>query len=147
LFDHLSGKAYDRSYHPPGTSGKPEQGKVPAPGLRIHINVVPGQEAQTRLETLDDLFDSKKTIDGLVHVVANGFSEIRNPTARKVQVEKGIDSIQKFRESQQKLELDDLIDMCKTVRSSIRKSKKPRWMLVAVTKADLYATEDAWHEA
>jgi hypothetical protein len=99
---------------------------------------VPGQEAPPRLAALEELFSSKKPVDGVIHVVSNGFIELRGEASQSVLVEKGVSTIDDFRAHQLALEIKDLNATCERIRQSIHKHKKPKWMLVAVTKVDLY---------
>lgn len=138
LFHHLSGEAYKKSYTPPGTSLSKESDKITAPQKRIHLTVVPGQEASPRFEALDTLFEGKKPVDGIIHVVANGFIEFRAEASEKVLVESGIDTTDKFRQHQLAIELKDLHSTCEIIRRAIHKNRKPKWMIIAVTKVDLY---------
>jgi hypothetical protein len=138
LFDHISGEAYKKGYIPPGTSLTKEAGKITAPKKRMHITVIPGQESPERMQAIIDLFENKKPIDGIIHVVANGFIEPRGENSEKVLIEKGVDTIDKFRTYQLALELKDLHATCEIIRRAIHTHRKPKWMLVAVTKVDLY---------
>lgn len=139
LFQHLSGEAYQRNYTPPGTSQGQERSKITgSKKKRIHLTVVPGQEAPPRFEALDTLLESKKPIDGIIHVVANGFIEFRGEDSKQVLIESGLDTLDKFRTQQLAIELKDLHSTCEIIRQAIRKHRKPRWMLIAVTKIDLY---------
>jgi hypothetical protein len=38
----------------------------------------------TRVETLDELFTDDEAVDGVIHVVCNGFVSIREPDAQRV---------------------------------------------------------------
>jgi 50S ribosome-binding GTPase len=138
LFDHLSGKAYKQQYAPPLTSQGPEKGKITVPQKRIHISVVPGQEAPPRFDALDKLFSSKKAVDGVIHVVAYGFIEVRGEASQQVLIEKGAATLDEFRKYQLAVELKDLHTTCEIIRQAIHKHHKPKWMLIAVTKSDLY---------
>lgn len=138
LVDHLTGTAYKRGYTLPLRSESLEKGKLSATKKRIGFSVLPGQESTPRFEGLNQLFSDKKAVDGVVHVVANGFIEIREAAARQRLAQKGLDTLEKYREHQFKEELKDLNATCDLVRQSIRKHQKPTWMLVAVTKADLF---------
>ena len=104
--------------------------------------MVPGQEATPRYETLDRLFDAKTPVDGIVHVVCNGFATVRNPFARETLArDTGLDTLEAYRSHQLGQELEDLDRTCELLRAASRKARKPAWMLVAVTKADLYEAD------
>lgn len=139
LFDHLSGKAYQKGYRPPGTSQIKEEGRVPMAHKRTLVCVVPGQNSiEARHQTMDEMFGAKP-VHGVVHVVANGLPEIRNTVARQVLIEAGMISITELQKHQWEQELVDLDATCEEIRKSIRRHHKPKWLLVAVTKADLFA--------
>lgn len=137
LQDLLTGHALKADYRKPTRSQNMEKGKVKS-GQRILINVVPGQEAHPRYVALADLFHAKKPVDGVIHVVANGFGLIREPDARRVLVADGMTTIELLREYQKKREIEDLKQTLKRVRDSHLRHHAPRWMIIAVDKVDLY---------
>lgn len=55
--------------------------------------------------------------------------------------EQGIRTISQFREFQRKGELEDLRDVCQMIRQAHRMHRRPSWLIVAATKADLYPDE------
>jgi hypothetical protein len=139
LFDHLGGEAYKLGYKPPGKSEEEESGKVSAKGKRIGFRIIPGDSASPRRESIDGLFLGKKPVDGVIHVVANGYIETRKRVARTALVEDfKLDTLQKYREFHLNEELKDLHETCELIRQSCKKHRKPTWLLVAVTKADLF---------
>jgi hypothetical protein len=138
LCDHLSGKAFTLNYRPPNRSTKVERGKMRAGGDKLIISVIPGQASPQRHQALDNLFHDKP-VDGVIHVVSNGFIELREASAKKVLVgSPGLTDVAAFRDHQMKEELADLDQTCEVVRQAYNRSRKPSWMLVAVAKIDLY---------
>ena len=130
LFDHITGRAFRRNYSPPGQSQSAEAGKHNAKGKRLRISVVPGQESNPRMEALRDLFGNKQKVDGVIHVVANGFVDVRDDNARRVLLEDSdLKTIQRFRTHQLQRELEDLDATCQVVRSAFQHHDHPRWML------------------
>jgi hypothetical protein len=143
LLDFLSGKGFERGYKTPKPSQSVEKGKLSKDFKkdkpRMAISVLPGQDDSPRLQGLDEIFLGKHGVDGVIHVVANGFIDIRSPEARNLLIkETGLQTIEQFRQHQLKQELKDLDDTCEIIRKSINKHRKPKWLLVAVTKADLF---------
>jgi len=141
LFDCLTGAALKPDYGPPRQSSREEEtGRLDAKKKRIALTVIPGQTASTtRAEAVEKLFDPDDPVEGVVHVVSNGFIEIRDPVAREVLVKEAkLDSLEKFLAQQLEEELDHLSDLCRDIRRCQSKSRRPRWVLVAVTKADLF---------
>ncbi|HEV2860698.1 MAG TPA: GTPase [Pyrinomonadaceae bacterium] len=147
LFDYLSSEAYERGYKPPGRSEDEETGKVTAAGQRIGFRTIPGQSAMPRREAIDKIFLGKKPVDGVIHVVANGFIEIRKQVSRQTLIrDASLDTLEKFRSFYLGEELKDLHETCEIIRQSYQKHRKPAWVLVAVTKADLFYADIAQAE-
>lgn len=135
LCDYLSGKAYQQNYLTPGKSEELEESNISAKNLKIRLATVPGQDSPNKLVALDELFDQEFLLDGVIHVVANGYSTVRSAFATEVTEGAKIDN---YRQAQLASEINDLSDICERIRTSIRKTGKPTWMLIAVTKIDLY---------
>ncbi len=139
LLDHITKVMYARGYKVPGQSEKEEVAQIKAEGTRIALTVVPGQQrSRYQREALETLFAGKKTVDGIVHVVANGYPTIRSEVARETLIQQGLDSVAAFRQAQLTAERDDLRRTCTYLRTSILRNHKPTWLLVAVNKVDLY---------
>ncbi len=143
LCDFLTGKGFEQGYLPPQPSQSVEKGKLSKTlkkdKPRIAISVLPGQDDFPRLQGLDEIFLGKKGVDGVIHVVSNGFIDERSSVTREFLIkENRLQTIQQFRQYQLKKELADLDATCEIIRKSIHKHQKPKWLLVAVTKADLF---------
>jgi len=139
LLDHLTGKAFHLGYKPPGLSFSLEKGDMPAKGFRIGLSTIPGQDSRPRLAALPKVFETKRPIDGVIHVVSNGFISLRERASQQVLInDLGVDTIEKLRQRFLKEELSDLEETLGYVRRSLRKSQKPTWMIVAVAKCDLF---------
>jgi hypothetical protein len=103
------------------------------------ISVLPGQDDSPRLQGLDEIFLGKHGVDGVIHVVSNGFIEERSAVARdSIIKESNLQTVEQFQQYQIKKELEDLDKTCEIIRQSIHKHQKPKWLLVAVTKVDLF---------
>jgi GTPase SAR1 family protein len=144
LVDHLTGRAYKVGYEPPERrSFDVEQDKLKRDRKRMAFSVVPGQDSPQRTDSLMDVFQGDKPVDGIIHVVCNGFTALRDPDARAVLVSQGIDTVEKFRHEQMKLELKDFAVTASEVRRSIRKHQNRPWLIVVVDKLDLFSDADA----
>ncbi len=95
--------------------------------------VVPGDNAATRLGALDEVFHDEP-VDGVVHVVANGYA-----TPRRTAGTTGEASA--TREEQLAAELEDWAITAHRIASMAVRRDRPVWLVIAVTKADLYADE------
>jgi hypothetical protein len=95
--------------------------------------VVPGANAATRLGALDEVFHDEP-VDGVIHVVANGYATPRRTagtTGRATAT----------REEQLAAELEDWAITAHRIASMAVRRDKPVWLVIAVTKADLYVDE------
>ncbi len=92
--------------------------------------VVPGDNAATRLGALDEVFHDEP-VDGVIHVVANGHA-----TPRRTAGTTGEASA--TRERQLAAELEDWAITSHRIASMAVRRDKPVWLVIAVTKTDLY---------
>ena len=97
------------------------------------FRVVPGENAATRLGALDEVFHDEP-VDGVLHVVANGFA-----TPRRTAGTTG--SALATREEQLAAELEDWAITAHRIASMAVRRDRPTWLVVAVTKADLFADD------
>ena len=95
--------------------------------------VVPGDNAATRLGALDEVFHDEP-VDGVIHVVANGYA-----TPRRTAGTTGAATA--TRESQLAAELEDWAITSHRIASMAVRRDRPVWLVIAVTKTDLYAEE------
>ncbi|HEY6796563.1 MAG TPA: GTPase domain-containing protein [Kineosporiaceae bacterium] len=99
----------------------------------FRFRVVPGENAATRLGALDEVFHDDP-VDGVLHVVAGGFATGRRPAGTT-----GPAAV--TREQQLARELDDWIITAHRIASMAVRRPHPTWLVIVVTKADLYADE------
>lgn len=92
--------------------------------------VVPGDNAATRLGALDEVFHDEP-VDGVIHVVANGYA-----TPRRTGGTTGTATA--TREEQLAAELEDWTITAHRIASMAVRRHKPVWLVIAVTKTDLY---------
>ncbi len=95
--------------------------------------VVPGDNAATRLGALDTVFHDEP-VDGVIHVVANGYATPRRTAGT---TGKGAAT----REQQLIAELEDWAITSHRIASMAVRRDQPVWLVIAVTKTDLYADD------
>ena len=140
LYDHLRGAAHSTSYRPPGKSESLERAPAKLGKKRMALHVVPGQDSLPRVVALDRLFLGRKPPLGVVHVVCNGFNELRSRYAADIfREDLQLRTVEALRNKLRELELDDLDETCDRVRQAIHRRRRTHWMIVAVAKADLFA--------
>ena len=131
LVDHLCGR--------PAPAGTPESGSAVMErrvrrGGRLRgfrFRVVPGENAATRLGALDEVFHDDP-VDGVLHVVANGYA-----TGRRTAGTTG--AVEVDRADQLARELEDWTVTSHRIASMAVRRSHPTWLIIVVTKADLYA--------
>ena len=131
LVDHLCGR--------PAPAGTPESGSAVMErrvrrGGRLRgfrFRVVPGENAATRLGALDEVFHDDP-VDGVLHVVANGYA-----TGRRTAGTTGV--VEVDRADQLARELEDWTVTSHRIASMAVRRSHPTWLIIVVTKADLYA--------
>ena len=96
----------------------------------FRFRVVPGTNAATRLGALDEVFHDEP-VDGVLHVVANGYA-----TARRTAGTSGTASA--TRDEQLAAELEDFTITAHRIASMAIRRDQPIWLIIAVTKTDLY---------
>ena len=131
LIDHLSGRA---SADGPAESGSAVLERRVSRGRRLHgfrFRVVPGENAATRLGALDEVFHDQP-VDGVLHVVANGLA-----TGRRTAGTTGTAEVD--REHQLARELEDWTVTSHLIAAMAVRREYPTWLVIVVTKADLYA--------
>lgn len=92
--------------------------------------VVPGENAATRLGALDDVFHDEP-VDGVLHVVSWGHA-----TPRRTAGTSGVADA--TREQQLAAELEDWAITAHRIAAMAVRRKEPTWLVIAVTKADLF---------
>ncbi|MFH0174990.1 GTPase domain-containing protein [Streptomyces cacaoi] len=136
LSDYLSGDGLSIHYSPPGRSVNQERKELYSSKRLTALTIVPGQVSPQKDKSLDELFDGQRRVDGVIHVVSNGFITLREQDARELAQEHN--DLERFREFQRNKEVEEFKELIGHVKSSHRKGKGPSWLLLAVNKVDLY---------
>lgn len=146
LFDYILEKAYGRDYTRPWTSEQAEKGIVKLKGKSLDFVVVPGQQQNPRIEA-ENLLIYKTPPDGIIHLFANGYANVRNETAQKALIEQGIDTLEKIKAANLHRELEDLKKTCELIKRIHSIHQKPKWIALVANKVDLYADDNNLRKA
>ncbi len=140
LTDFLIGEARKEGYKPPLRSQSLETGKIKGESKAIRLQVIPGQaKAPPRLDSLEKIFGGKRPPDGVIHVVSFGHAVLRSEEAIRAQIDDlKNDTIAKLRKDHLDNELEDLEEICRHIRRCQARYRKPKWVVVAVDKIDLF---------
>ena len=99
----------------------------------FRFRVVPGENAATRLGALDQVFHDDP-VDGVLHLVSDG-----RATGRRVAGTSGVAAV--TREEQLARELEDWTITAHRIAAMAVRRQYPTWLIVVVTKADLFADD------
>ena len=133
LVDHLCGRPQDGGV-PESGSAVMERRVLRDRRLRgFRFRVVPGENAATRLGALDEEFHDEP-VDGVLHVVAHGYATGRRPAGTT-------GAAAADRATQLERELDDWTITAHRIASMAIRRPQPTWLVVVVTKADLFADD------
>ncbi|MDN5767752.1 MAG: 50S ribosome-binding GTPase [Humibacillus sp.] len=130
LVDRLTRRAADELAGEVGSATMERRTRRSAKLHGFRFLVVPGDNAATRLGALDEVFHDEP-VDGVIHVVANGYA-----TPRRAAGTTG--DATATREEQLAAELDDWAITSHLIASMAVRRPKPIWLIIAVTKTDLY---------
>ena len=127
LADRLARRASVESTVDVGSATMERRTRKTAKGRGFRFRVVPGDNAATRLSALDDVFHDDP-VDGVLHVVANGHATPRHPLTSEA-----------TREQLLAAELEDFTITAHRIASMAVRRDKPVWLIIVVTKTDLFA--------
>ena len=142
LASHYHGEANNLDWSEPGPSPDIEVKPISIGDWTEIVIVIPGQNSAERARALDGSLNKTKDLDGVIHVVDWGYTAIRDSAIRNEMIARsGIDSIEKVRAENLRLELRDFELMLEKISMSIANGRGPKWVVIAVNKIDLYESE------
>ncbi|WP_370891700.1 GTPase domain-containing protein [Janibacter sp. GXQ6167] len=130
LADRLARRSTPDAAAEVGSATMERRTRRSAKGKGFRFRVVPGDNAATRLGALDEVFHDEP-VDGVLHVVAYGHA-----TARRTAGTTG--HAEATRDQQLAAELEDFSITAHRIASMAVRRGKPVWLIIVVTKTDLY---------
>lgn len=105
------------------------------------VRVLPGQTS-VRAKGEIEVFEGNDSLEGVIHVVDFGFTSPRDDASIATLIKTDqIDTLEKLRAYNLQAELSALGDLFVDIRRLQTKHKKPKWLVIAVNKIDLYCNE------
>lgn len=139
LAQHLQ-RSRMRSYTPSQARSEQEE-HIDQPlwrGRGVRFRVVPGHgEGGVRYASLARLLHTEPVV-GVVHVVANGFRSRREDGAEPATAALSLDELVEHHRREEQAELDETLTHLKM---AIAAHRRPRWLVLALAKSDLYLPE------
>ena len=133
LADRLARRNQPRTGPDVGSATMERRTRRAPQGRGFRFRVVPGDNAATRLGALDEVFHDDP-VDGVLHVVAYGYATPRRPAGTS-------GAAVATREELLAAELDDWAITAHRIASMAVRRDKPIWLIIIVTKADLYPNQ------
>ncbi|QOD82208.1 GTPase domain-containing protein [Chromobacterium haemolyticum] len=138
LVSQLHGRAREIFFEEPKESIKTEVEAVTIGEWTQLIRVLPGQLGRRVSGEIKSIDDNVK-LNGIIHVVDFGFVAPRDLTQARLLVETdNIDTTDKLREHNLKLEIHDLDMLINSILKSRKKHGMPNWLVIVVNKIDLF---------
>lgn len=135
----MLGMAEDLAWDLPEPSRDVETSVITVGEWARIVRVIPGQTSQERDLGIHEAFSKHDTLQGVIHVVDWGFTPERDATIRQKRIEEdGYDTLDKWREFNQELERNEFEQLCERIRESHSRCGRPKWLVIAANKADLY---------
>ena len=139
FLDCLNGNANDPFYEKPSTSKDSDNEAIKIGDWHSLFRTAPGQDSLFRDNLLDNAFENTKELEGIIYIVDWGYTYYGNDnTRRKMIKEEGINTIEKLRLFNLDDELDDFSKISEMIKKAFRNDKTIKWLLVVLTKADLF---------
>lgn len=135
------GEVRDMDWEDPETSTGIENLPITIGEWTQIVTVLPGQDIKSRSIGLSNALHKGTSIEGVIHVVDFGFTTIRSDFSQKVSIEAGIETIEALRKTNLEQELIEFKKICEHIKTARNNGNGPKWLVIAVNKADLYLDE------
>ncbi|MGE6447933.1 hypothetical protein [Pseudoalteromonas tetraodonis] len=135
------GEVKDMEWEEPETSNDIENLPITIGEWTQIVTVLPGQDIKARSIGLTKTLHRGTSIEGIIHVVDFGYTSIRSEFSQKASVESGIETIDDLRKVNLERELTEFKKICEHIKTANNNGNGPKWLVIAVNKADLYLDE------
>jgi hypothetical protein len=105
------------------------------------IRVIPGQDGVERRRGLEEAFSTHNDLEGVIYVTDWGFTEYRDENTKQLLLDKGVATIETLRKYNLDRDIGYFRDVCELIKTSVANGRGPRWVVIAVSKADLFYDE------
>lgn len=141
LAAQMHGRARDLAFEIPGESTQVEVDAIQLGDWTKLVRVLPGQSGSRTAGEIQT-FQQNKSLDGVIHVVDFGYVAPRDPVIAQSMIDDDkIDTIEKLRSRNLRLEAEDLKVLLADINKLNDSCKRPRWLIIAVNKIDLFMAE------
>lgn len=141
LTSQMHGRARELGMDQPLESLDVEVSAVSAGSWSKLVRVLPGQDGYRSKGAIESFQDNNQ-LEGAIHVVDFGYQAPRDSVVANALINTdGLTTIEKLRQRNLRLELEDLRVFLSDIRRMWSTYTKPKWIVVAVNKVDLFADD------
>jgi hypothetical protein len=137
LTNQMHGRARDLAYKLPPESRAVDVEAITTGNWTKLVRVLPGHGGYRTVGEIDT-FHGNSELEGIIHVVDYGYVKPREAIAVDVLISDGLDTIEKLRQKNLKLEIDGLKIVLNDIKRLMTTNGKPAWLVIAVNKVDLF---------
>ncbi len=138
LINHFNGDARELRYVLPSESQTVEVDALKFGTTSRLVRTLPGQEAR-RTQREIEIFEDDPELEGVIFLVDYGFVAPRDEAIAAALIRTdGLDSIEKLREHNLRVEISDFDSLKRMIIKKRQKHGFPSWLLIAVNKVDLF---------
>jgi len=148
FLDCLNGNARDPNYEKPEPSKKSDNEAIEIGEWHSLFRSAPGQRILASDKIIDNAFQNADQLEGVIYIVNWGFTNYRTATTREKMIfVNGYDNIEKLRAFNLREEIEDFKLISELIKKAFRKNKNIKWLLVVLTKADLFYSKEELDKA
>jgi len=143
FMNYLTGEASKISYAKKGTSFDTEDSVVSFGNWSKILRTVPGQKiiGKNRYEELNKSFGRNNNLEGIIYTVDYGYTDLRDDALKEKKVSEDEISLSELRKKNLLDEVSDFNEICLKIEESDALGFGPKWIIILVNKADLFANK------
>lgn len=138
----LRGLPADLDFEKPERSLKDESAVLFFKKKPYIVRTIPGQDTNTRLNSLDKIFARGKSLKAVIYCADWGYTDVREAPLKAAMInDLQIDTVEKRRSSSIEEEIDNFNETTKKIRQYIARTDEKIALILCVGKCDLYYNE------
>lgn len=148
FLDTLNGKTNNPFYEKPESSKIADVEAIKIGDWHNLFRTAPGQESVDRDSTITEAFEKSDKLEGIIYITDWGYTNYRDKILSKKLIEEDdINSIKILRKRNLQSELEDFKIISAEIQKAFRNGKNISWLLIVVSKADLFYSEKELNRA
>lgn len=139
LTERLRGLPNDLSWTAPTLSRAVETAVVSLKKAPLILRTIPGQTSRERDDGIHEAMSSHGKLNGIIYVTDWGYTSVRDEALRQDMIAShGLEKLEDARKFNLESEIRDFEEVTARIRESVARCGRPKWLLIAVNKADLF---------